>query len=118
MREIIEHIEKQGGEAVAILPDSTTEDPNTHSWVLWSTSLGDSRWYHTHLVQHAHVPYLLYGNYHLPTLKAGLRDLYRRAGLPLDGIVAALDGQEWSPDTLDEIARLLEKAGYEIRESY
>ena len=116
MREIIEQVEKQGGEVVAILPDTGYE--GTHSWVLWSTSLGDSKWYHTHLVQHAHVPYLLYGNFHLPTLKAGLRDLYRRAGLPLEGIVAALDGQEWSPDTLDEIARLVEKAGYEIRESY
>lgn len=34
----------------------------------------------------------------------------------LDAIAALLDGQEWSPDTLDDIARILRDAGYEIRD--
>lgn len=42
--------------------------------------------------------------------------LYRRAARTLDRIHALLDGQQWSPDTLDAIARLLRSAGYEIRE--
>jgi hypothetical protein len=34
----------------------------------------------------------------------------------IDSIVAALSGKEWSPDTLDEIANILQAAGYKIEE--
>ena len=34
----------------------------------------------------------------------------------LDEIVDRLDGQDWTPDTLDQIANILRQAGYVIRE--
>jgi len=46
--------------------------------------------------------------------RTGLRD-HRQAPL-LDRIAAMLDGQVWTPDTLDQIAAILRAAGYQIRE--
>lgn len=38
------------------------------------------------------------------------------ASQPLYAIYEVLNGKEWSPDDLDEIARILEDAGFHIEE--
>jgi predicted transcriptional regulator len=39
-----------------------------------------------------------------------------RDGHALDSIRALLDGQHWSPDAIDEVARIVRGTGREIRE--
>ena len=50
-----------------------------------------------------------------PTIE-GIGDQMLLATEPLREIHRLLDGKEWSPDTLDEIARILTDAGFVIKE--
>ena len=44
-----------------------------------------------------------------------LMNNYTTAQEALDDIHACMDGKEWDADTLDQIAGILNQAGYEIR---
>lgn len=52
-------------------------------------------------------------------LRAGHKDEHVRVEVvhatALGAIQQLMDGKEWSPDTLDDIAQILEQAGFQVR---
>ena len=87
-------------------------------WVAWVREGDHVHNYGTHavIVQQGKPVTLVAGNY-IKTEAEAVGDALRRARLDVGAqIHQIMDGVEWSPDTLDEIAQVLERAGYEIRD--
>jgi len=109
--------DKLGAEVVAIVPED--EKVTYVAWRRFEVKPGGGIGYE--YGTHAIGPDgrgLYHGHYDFEDQATAVRDCIDRAGYPALQIAALLDGTEWGPEHLDDIAGILTSAGYTVRDTW